>query len=78
MLGRHVTSAPVVFPRVLAIVRPPPVVIHRGGQQVNLPSELSDHRLEATRRDLQIGREGGPPQQFPSARQLVRDDRWDA
>jgi hypothetical protein len=64
VLGRHVKSAPVVFPRVLAIVRPPPVVIHRGGQQVNLPSELSDHRLEATRRDLQIGREGGPPQQF--------------
>ena len=64
VLGRHMKGTPEVFPGILAIVRPPTVVVDRGGQQVNLPSELSDQRLDATVRDLQIDRKGGPPQQF--------------
>ena len=53
-----------VFPGVLAIVRPPPVVVDCGGQQVDFPSELSDHRLDADMLYLEIGYEGGPSQQF--------------
>ena len=64
VLGRHMKDAPDVFPGILAIVRPPTVVVDGRRQQVDLPSELSDHRLDATVRNLQTGREGGPPQQY--------------
>ena len=64
VLGRHMKGTSGVFPGILAIVWPPPVVIDGGSEQVNQPSKVSDHRLEVTAWGWQAGPEGGPPKQL--------------